>query len=181
MRNATSRAARWSSRLLDCGHGPPVRFSTRCAAGCRPRRLRQERRLGQLRHRRVHRSARREGVVWQGGGAPDGARGNADQAADSLGRGSGLARDGGGRQHWRLAGHGAGRGVETGAGGIWRAGCRLPQYRAGCPGVRRPDHSWTAALGRLAIGDTVVPLLGVRLDPAAIQNARCPIFPDSLR
>lgn len=38
-----------------------------------------------------------------------------------------------------------------------------------------------AALGRLAIGDTVVPLLGVRLDPAAIQNARCPIFPDSLR
>ena len=36
-------------------------------------------------------------------------------------------------------------------------------------------------LGRLAIGDTVVPLLGVRIDPARIQNASCPVFPDSLR
>ena len=36
-------------------------------------------------------------------------------------------------------------------------------------------------LGRLAIGDTIVPLLGVRIDPAAIQNAKCPFFPDSLR
>ena len=36
-------------------------------------------------------------------------------------------------------------------------------------------------LGSLAIGDSVVPLLGVRIDPAAIQNAGCPVFPDSLR
>jgi hypothetical protein len=37
------------------------------------------------------------------------------------------------------------------------------------------------ALGTLVIGDTVVPLLGVRIDPAAVQSPRCPIFPDSLR
>jgi hypothetical protein len=36
-------------------------------------------------------------------------------------------------------------------------------------------------LGTLVIGDSTVPLLGVRIDPAAIQNARCPLFPDSLR
>ena len=36
-------------------------------------------------------------------------------------------------------------------------------------------------LGHLAIGDTVVPLLGVRIDPATIQHAKCPVFPDSLR
>lgn len=36
-------------------------------------------------------------------------------------------------------------------------------------------------LGMLVIGDTVVPLLGVRIDPAKIQNAKCPVFPDSLR
>jgi hypothetical protein len=36
-------------------------------------------------------------------------------------------------------------------------------------------------LGHLAIGDTVVPLLGVRVDPAAFQSLKCPVFPDSLR
>ena len=36
-------------------------------------------------------------------------------------------------------------------------------------------------LGSLAIGDTVVPLLGVRVDPAALSDIRCPVFPDSLR
>jgi hypothetical protein len=36
-------------------------------------------------------------------------------------------------------------------------------------------------LGKLAIGDTVVPLLGVRISAAAIQNVACPVFPDSLR
>lgn len=36
-------------------------------------------------------------------------------------------------------------------------------------------------LGTLAIGDTIVPLLAVRIDPAAIQSAKCPLFPDSLR
>jgi hypothetical protein len=38
-----------------------------------------------------------------------------------------------------------------------------------------------ANLGHLAIGDTIVPLLGVRIDAAKIQNVQCPIFPDSLR
>lgn len=37
------------------------------------------------------------------------------------------------------------------------------------------------ALGTLAIGDTVVPLLGVRIDPQVLQDPRCPVFPDSLR
>jgi hypothetical protein len=36
-------------------------------------------------------------------------------------------------------------------------------------------------LGTLAIGDTTVPLLGVRIDPAAVQSTSCPLFPDSLR
>jgi hypothetical protein len=36
-------------------------------------------------------------------------------------------------------------------------------------------------LGSLAIGDTIVPLLGVRIDPATIQDPTCPVFPDSLR
>jgi len=38
-----------------------------------------------------------------------------------------------------------------------------------------------AQLGGVALRDTVVPLLGVRIDPAALQDARCPLFPDSLR
>lgn len=38
-----------------------------------------------------------------------------------------------------------------------------------------------ASLGRLAIGDTVVPLLGVHVDASAVQNSKCPVFPDSLR
>lgn len=36
-------------------------------------------------------------------------------------------------------------------------------------------------LGTLAIGDSVLPLLGVRMDPAQLQDAACPLFPDSLR
>lgn len=36
-------------------------------------------------------------------------------------------------------------------------------------------------LGTLTIGDTVVPLLGVRIDPQAMQDPKCPVFPDSLR
>ncbi|MGH7583181.1 MAG: hypothetical protein ACREL5_08160 [Gemmatimonadales bacterium] len=38
-----------------------------------------------------------------------------------------------------------------------------------------------ARLGVVAMRDTVVPLLGVRVDPAALQDAKCPLFPDSLR
>jgi hypothetical protein len=36
-------------------------------------------------------------------------------------------------------------------------------------------------LGHLMIRDTVVPLLGVRIDNAAVTNGQCPLFPDSLR
>ena len=36
-------------------------------------------------------------------------------------------------------------------------------------------------LGTLVIGDTMVPLLGVRIALSAIENAKCPVFPDSLR
>ena len=36
-------------------------------------------------------------------------------------------------------------------------------------------------LGTLAIGDTIVPLLGVRVSPAALKQTKCPFFPDSLR
>jgi len=36
-------------------------------------------------------------------------------------------------------------------------------------------------LGTLAIGDTVVPLLAVRVNPAVLQHTTCPFFPDSLR
>jgi hypothetical protein len=44
-------------------------------------------------------------------------------------------------------------------------------------------HSVAGApdLGTLAIGDTVVPLLGVRIDPRVLQDPPCPVFPDSLR
>ena len=36
-------------------------------------------------------------------------------------------------------------------------------------------------LGRLVLADRSVPLLGVRLDPRAINDPRCPLLPDSLR
>ncbi len=36
-------------------------------------------------------------------------------------------------------------------------------------------------LGTIAVGDTTVPLLGVRINPNAIGNPACPVFPDSLR
>lgn len=36
-------------------------------------------------------------------------------------------------------------------------------------------------LGQLILPDTALPLLGVRLDPRTIADARCPLFPDSLR
>ena len=36
-------------------------------------------------------------------------------------------------------------------------------------------------LGRLAIGDTVLPLLGVSLDPTTMEDPKCPVFPDSTR
>lgn len=36
-------------------------------------------------------------------------------------------------------------------------------------------------LGSVALGDTIIPLLGVRVDPAAIADSACPVFPDSAR
>jgi len=38
-----------------------------------------------------------------------------------------------------------------------------------------------AHVGLVTLRDTVVPLLGVRVNPATLQDARCPLFPDSLR
>lgn len=36
-------------------------------------------------------------------------------------------------------------------------------------------------LGRLMIRDTIIPLLGVRIDNPAVAGGQCPLFPDSLR
>lgn len=35
-------------------------------------------------------------------------------------------------------------------------------------------------LGEVSIGSTSVPLLGIQLDPAKIEDANCPFFPDSV-
>lgn len=35
-------------------------------------------------------------------------------------------------------------------------------------------------IGSVSTGSTSVPLLGIQLDPARIEDARCPFFPDSL-
>lgn len=35
-------------------------------------------------------------------------------------------------------------------------------------------------LGNVSIGSLVVPLIGIRVDPARIQEPGCPLFPDSL-
>lgn len=37
------------------------------------------------------------------------------------------------------------------------------------------------SVGDLAVGNVVVPVYGVQLDPATFQRAACPFFPDSLR
>jgi hypothetical protein len=36
-------------------------------------------------------------------------------------------------------------------------------------------------LGIVSVGSRTLPLIGVELDMAGVQDARCPIFPDSLR
>ena len=36
-------------------------------------------------------------------------------------------------------------------------------------------------LGTVSLRDTVLPLLGVRLDPRTIEDPKCPVFPDSVR
>jgi len=35
-------------------------------------------------------------------------------------------------------------------------------------------------LGRVSIADVTVPLIGIQLDPAKIEDPRCPLFPDSV-
>jgi hypothetical protein len=35
-------------------------------------------------------------------------------------------------------------------------------------------------MGRVSIGDITVPLIGIQLDPAKIEDPRCPLFPDSV-
>jgi hypothetical protein len=35
-------------------------------------------------------------------------------------------------------------------------------------------------LGEVSIGSTTIPLIGIQLDPAKIEDANCPFFPDSV-
>lgn len=35
-------------------------------------------------------------------------------------------------------------------------------------------------IGKVAIGDVTISLIGIQLDPARIEDPRCPLFPDSL-
>jgi hypothetical protein len=35
-------------------------------------------------------------------------------------------------------------------------------------------------LGSVSVGDITVPLIGIQLDPAKIEDPRCPLFPDSV-
>jgi hypothetical protein len=35
-------------------------------------------------------------------------------------------------------------------------------------------------LGRVSVEDLTVPLIGIQLDPAKIEDPRCPLFPDSV-
>jgi hypothetical protein len=35
-------------------------------------------------------------------------------------------------------------------------------------------------LGTVSVGSTSIPLLGIQLDPARIEDPRCPFFPDSI-
>lgn len=35
-------------------------------------------------------------------------------------------------------------------------------------------------IGRVSVGDHTVPLIGIQLDPAKIEDPRCPLFPDTI-
>jgi hypothetical protein len=35
-------------------------------------------------------------------------------------------------------------------------------------------------IGKVAIGSTTLPLIGIQLDPGKIEDPRCPLFPDSV-
>jgi len=43
-----------------------------------------------------------------------------------------------------------------------------------------PPVEGAPEIGKAAIGDLTVPLIGIQLDPAKIEDPRCPLFPDSL-
>jgi hypothetical protein len=81
--------------------------------------------------------------------------------------------------HWRITLHGTvAKEAHVGYGVL------IVDYENRALGVLAYDAQTirgASSLGGLVIGDTVVPLFGVRIDPAAIQNAKCPFFPDSLR
>jgi hypothetical protein len=35
-------------------------------------------------------------------------------------------------------------------------------------------------IGTVTVGDSTLPLIGIQLDPARIEDPRCPFFPDSV-
>ncbi|HEU5303679.1 MAG TPA: hypothetical protein VFU40_03455 [Gemmatimonadales bacterium] len=43
-----------------------------------------------------------------------------------------------------------------------------------------PPVEGAPELGKVAAGDLTVPLIGIQLDPAKIEDPRCPLFPDSV-
>ncbi|MGH7593417.1 MAG: hypothetical protein ACRELE_06145 [Gemmatimonadales bacterium] len=87
-----------------------------------------------------------------------------------------VARDG---AAWRITAHGAvSKDAHVGYGVL------VTDDHGVALGVLAFDgHSIAGApsLGTLAVGDTVVPLLGVRVDPQVLNDPGCPVFPDSLR
>ena len=56
-----------------------------------------------------------------------------------------------------------------------------PQERArGVVLFQSPIVQGAPGIGTVSTGDTLVPLVGLRVDPARVEDARCPLFPDSL-
>lgn len=43
-----------------------------------------------------------------------------------------------------------------------------------------PPVEGAPEIGKVAIGDVTIPLIGIQLDPAKIEDSSCPLFPDSL-
>jgi hypothetical protein len=50
----------------------------------------------------------------------------------------------------------------------------------GCHAVRGRSGGGRPRLGDVSIGSTTIPLIGIQLDPAKIEDANCPFFPDSV-
>ncbi|MES2304193.1 MAG: hypothetical protein V4558_01725 [Gemmatimonadota bacterium] len=87
-----------------------------------------------------------------------------------------LQTDSAGHLRVTLAGHP--KGTKVGYGVLVADGLDRVQGVVAFEGAPVPGAT---ALGQLVFPDTVVLLLGVRLDPRRIADARCPLFPDSLR